>query len=323
MTNLVVIGAGEHSRHNHLPALQRYVLKHPGELVLSALCDLRKDHVASISRQFGFKRSYVDIDEMLARESPDGCVAVTPIPITGEVAARLISRRIPLLMEKPPGATLKEAQAINALVKESGVPVMVSMNRRFAPVIAFISTFAAGRRIEWVRATMLRNRRSEPEFFYGTGIHALDAMRHLAGDIGRYTTRSRQVDGTRWFTVEINFINGTRGELEVMPTCGRVLEKYELLGTDFCVEARLMGDRSGTVTSWENGNVETTNLALDKESPFVDNGTYGETVEFIDSIRENRTPYPSPEMVFQSVEVCEHILNDAENDRQRDCDNDE
>ena len=190
----------------HLSALQRYVLEHPGKVVLSALCDLRRDHVESVGRQYGFERTYTDIDEMLARESPDGCIAVTPVPITRNITVRLLAEGMPLLIEKPPGANLAEAEAINQRVKQSGIPVMVSMNRRFAPVITHARAAVAGRQIERIRAIMLRTRRVEPEFFYGTGMHSLDAMRHLGGDIGDYTARSREVEGIRWYSVEMDFI---------------------------------------------------------------------------------------------------------------------
>ncbi len=311
MIKLVVIGAGDHSRLNHLSALQRYILEHPGKVVLSALCDLRRDHAESVGRQYGFERTYVDIDEMLARESPDGCIAITPVPITRKITVRLLAEGMPLLIEKPPGANLADAEAINERVKQSGIPVMVSMNRRFAPVITHARSAVAGRPIERIRATMLRTRRVEPEFFYGTGMHSLDAMRHLGGDIGDYTARSREVEGIRWYSVEMDFIDGARGQLEVMPTCGCVSEKYELLGAGFRVQANFMGDDSGTVTVWEDGDSGTKILRTDETKEFEENGAYDETVEFIASIREKRQPYPTPEMVLQSVEICEQIIKDA------------
>jgi predicted dehydrogenase len=311
MIKLVVIGAGDHSRLNHLSALQRYNLEHPGEVVLSALCDLRREHVESIGRQYGFERTYTNIDEMLARESPDGCIAITPVPITRKITVRLLAEGIPLLIEKPPGANLAEAEAINERVKQTGIPVMVSMNRRFAPVITHAQSAVAGRHIERIRATMLRTRRVEPEFFYGTGMHSLDAMRHLGGDIGDYTARYSEVEGIRWYSVEMDFIDGASGQLEVMPTCGCVSEKYELLGDGFRVQANFMGDDSGTVNMWEDGDFDTKVLRTKETQEFEENGAYDETVEFIASIRDKRQPYPTPERVLQSVEICEQIIKDA------------
>jgi predicted dehydrogenase len=56
-------------------------------------------------------------------------------PATKEIAARMIRAAIPLLMEKPPGATPDEAREIVELVKGTGAWVMVSMNRRFDPAL--------------------------------------------------------------------------------------------------------------------------------------------------------------------------------------------
>lgn len=314
MIRIVAIGAGAHSRENHLPALARYNREHPGVISLAALCDLCPDRAESMSRQFGFHHWYTDIDQMLDRESPDACIAVTPVPKTAEIVLPRLDANLPLLMEKPPGATLEQAAAINEKATLSGLPVMVSMNRRFAPVIAFARSALNGRRLESISGSMLRTGRVEPEFFYGTGIHAIDTMRHLAGDLASHSARSKSVQGVRWYSVEMDFVGGARGHLEVQPTCGCVSERYELRGDDFRILARFMGDDSGTVTVWEGGRAETTNLQADPSLSFVENGTYAETAAFITAIRENRPPHPSPESVLQSVEVCATILENAADD---------
>jgi len=311
MIKLTVIGAGQHSQINHLAALRKYVSEHPGKVELSALCDLRRDHVESVRQQFGFERSYTDIDEMLTRESPDGCIAVTPVALTREITFRLLDRGIPLLIEKPPGADFREAKAITEAVERSRVPVMVSMNRRFAPVIAFARAALADRRMEKIQATMLRDGRVETEFFYGTGLHSLDTMRHLAGDVGDYSVRSREVAGVHWYWVDLDFLSGARGTLEVIPTCGCVSEQYDFLGPGYRILARFMGDDSGSVTIWEGGKVETRVLRTEETPDFVENGSYDETVEFIASIREKRPPVPSPEAVLQSIEIGDRILSDV------------
>ena len=117
MLRVAVIGAGNHSRANHLPALARYVSEHRGELELAALCDLRRDVAEEMSKAYGFTRAHTDMDEMLAGEKLDGCIAVTPVSVTARVAERVILAGVPLLMEKPPGATPAEAVEICALAE--------------------------------------------------------------------------------------------------------------------------------------------------------------------------------------------------------------
>ncbi|NJL32515.1 MAG: Gfo/Idh/MocA family oxidoreductase [Phycisphaerales bacterium] len=143
MLKLVVLGAGNHSRQYHLPALARYVNDHPGEVELAALCDLDESLAATMAAQFGFKQIYTNLDEMLRVEKPDGCIAITPISVMAEICARVVHAKIPLLMEKPPGATANEARAIVDLVQKADARVMVSVNRRFDP--ACVSCWTGGR----------------------------------------------------------------------------------------------------------------------------------------------------------------------------------
>ena len=107
MIRLVLLGAGSHSQGNHLPALARYVAEHPGCVSLVGVCDLDRRRADEAATRFGFERAYVDLDEMLRAERPDGCVAVTPIPVTAQVAAQVVRTGVSLLMEKPPGATVE------------------------------------------------------------------------------------------------------------------------------------------------------------------------------------------------------------------------
>ena len=44
---------------------------------------------------------------------------------------------------------------------------------------------------------------------------------------------------------------------------------------------------------------------------FIRSGTYAETAEFVDSLKSNRPPRPSPSEVLDSVELCYRIAADA------------
>jgi predicted dehydrogenase len=307
MFRLVVIGAGSHSQGNHLPALARYVAEHPGEVELAGLCDLREAHARQMAARYGFARVYADLDEMLEREKPDGCVAVTPIPVTAEISAKVMQAGVPLLMEKPPGASSDEARQIVDQVQRSGARVMVSMNRRFDPALRAGRAWWGDRPIEYVRATIVRVDRREPDFVYGTAIHPLDAMRAIAGDIAAWSATDRVVDGVRWFVVQLRFESGAQGLLEVLPNAGSMAESYEIAGARARCAIGVGGPDSGCVRCWENGA-----LALEGEPArdmpgFVRNGAFDETVAFIAALQEGRGPYPSPAQVLQSVELCQRI----------------
>lgn len=307
MIRLAVIGGGRHSRENHLPALARYASLHPGEVELAAFCDLKPQLAAAIACEYGFAQCYTDMAEMLATESLDGCIAITPRDVTAAVAKKILCAGVSLLLEKPPGSSPQEAAEICELVRRTAVPAMVSVNRRFDPAICKAGSWRAERPLATVKATMLRHARTENGFLAETAIHALDTLRWMAGDIADYSTEAWQVDGVWWYRIHLDFESGTKGLLEIMPNCGHQQERYELFGPGYHLIASVGVLDAGQVVIAENGAV-----ILDEQPAYgmpdcVKNGTYAETVEFMDALRENRMPRPSPDEVWPSVDLCHRI----------------
>jgi len=305
---LVVVGAGNHSQRNHLPALARYRSAHPGQVTLAGLCDLRRQHAQAMADTYGFARTYVDLDDMLRTERPDGCIAVTPIAVTAGISARVIRAGVPLLMEKPPGATLTEAKQLVDLAERNRAQVMVSMNRRFDPAICAARSWWGERKIRYVRGCIARIDRSEPEFAYGTAIHPLDAMRAIAGDIASYRVQVQTVGGARWYVVHLQSEAGAQGVLEVLPTAGVQSESYAWCGEGAYVEARAGEHDVGLARCWQGGT-----LALQYDPPggqplYVQNGTYGEAVAFLSALNSGAPVHPSLREVLQSVEVCQAMM---------------
>ena len=308
MTKLVVLGAGAHSQANHLPALARYVSEYPGEVELAGLCDLRREHAEEMALKFGFARVYTDLDELLRVERPDACVAITPIPATAEIAARVMRAGVPLLMEKPPGATAAEARQVLDLAKGLHARVMVSMNRRFDPALRAALDWWGDRPISHLHGRIIRVDRREPDFMFGTAIHPLDAMRAIAGDIRDYKVDAQRVDGVRWYTIQLDFVGGTHGILEVLPSAGSAGESYELFGGGIRALAGAGDQDSGEVRCWQDGVLVLHDTPARGKPSFVCNGTYDETIAFLTAVREGRDLVPSPAQVLQSVDLCERIM---------------
>lgn len=311
MLNIAVIGAGDHSRHHHLPALDRYASEHPGAIRLAAFCDIRRDAAEAAAREFGFEQVYTDVGTMLDQELLDGCIAVTPVTVTGAVARRVIEHGIGLLLEKPPGATPEEARAVADLAAQASAPVMVSMNRRFDPALAAARDWIGGRNVCHVRASMLRHNRTESEFITDTAIHAVDTLRWLAGNISGHTTHARQVEGVWWFSVQVSCGDGVTGLLDVCPSCGCLDETYELAGEGFRVVVSTGGAESGRMVAWQDGKEKLRATPTDGMPMHINDGTSAETAEFLTALRDGRVPSPAPRDVLQSVELCHRLLEDA------------
>lgn len=309
MMKLTILGTGWHSQNNHLSSLAQYASEHPGEIDLAAICDLRVDHAKEMAKKYGFARVYENINEMLEKEKPDGCIAVTPCPATAEIGRIIIEAGVPMVMEKPPGVTVEEAREIVELVERKSARVMVSMNRRFDPAIRAGLKFKGDRPIEYIRASIMRVKRTEKAFMFSTALHTLDAMREIAGDIKTFDVESCKVDGVWWYVIRFVFESGTLGVLEVLPTTGANAERYEIFGAGYRVIMQVAEVDEGHVRCWEGGE-----LVIDEESAagepvFVRNGAYGETVEFITALKEGRMPHPTPAVVLQSTELGHEIAD--------------
>jgi len=299
MLKIVQLGVGQHSKRFHLPALARYVEKNPGEIELVGLCDLRREVAMEMAAQFGFARVYTDVNEMLATERPDGFIAITPWEITADIASRSIAAGIPVLMEKPMGQTLEQAQQVVALAKKHHARVMVSMNRRFSPSICSLLEHKPDRPSNYLRASILRHARDE-SFFWTTAIHPIDAMRHIAGDVREHSVEVRVVNGVCWFYVHMVFASGAKGLLEVLPTVGMDEETYELFGPNYRVKA-IWG---GAVQCWEDRKLVFSDHPGAGEPECVTNGAYGETVEFIAALKEKRAFRSSLTDTMPSMELA-------------------
>jgi myo-inositol 2-dehydrogenase/D-chiro-inositol 1-dehydrogenase len=315
MIRLGLIGCGEHSEGGHAVPLARYKAAHPGEIELTAACDLNLERAQLFCRQHGFLHPYRDVNEMLARHKLDGCIAVVPVERISELGIQLLTQSIPCVVEKPLGASLAEGKALLTAAQATNTLNMVSVNRRFMPFLnhALEWTRIAGS-LRYVRCVMLRHERHEPEFLWATAVHAIDAMRYIAGKVSdaKIHALGPRDAAAKWYSIGLSFASGVFGRLDVLPTAGMLDETYELIGEDFrVVVACPFGPERGVRCFRENRMVlaeaATGNMPED-----VLNGCYDETAEFIRALTRKEPARPSIEEVFPSVELCWEMAKTVE-----------
>jgi myo-inositol 2-dehydrogenase / D-chiro-inositol 1-dehydrogenase len=313
MIRLAMIGCGEHAEGAHAIQLARYKAEHPEALELTAVCDLRLDRAQLFCSQYGFQNAYTDMRHMLAEHSVDACVAVVPVEKIPEVGIWLLEQRIPCVIEKPLGASLADVRALRQVASQTGTPNMVSVNRRFMPFL--------NRALEWsrtlgplryVRCTFARHARIEPEFLWGTAVHAVDALRYLAGDVLDAHIRDLKYDGTvRWYAIDLNFASGVAGRIDVLPTAGMLEETYELIGEGFrALVTCPFGPRRGWRGFREN-RVVVEEYESAESTADVLQGFYDETAAFLQILGAKQDLRPSIEDVFPSVELCFELAKAA------------
>ncbi|HST12296.1 MAG TPA: Gfo/Idh/MocA family oxidoreductase [Terriglobales bacterium] len=315
MIRLGLIGCGEHSEGGHAVPLARYKAEHPSEIELAATCDPRLERAQFFCANYGFQIAYSDMNEMLARHQLDACIAVVPVEKIPQVGIQLLERRMPCSVEKPLGASLSDVQGLYDSARATGTPNMVSVNRRFMPFLnrALDWVRQAGS-LRYVRCTFSRHARSEPEFLWGTAVHAVDALRHTAGEIADASIRTLKPEaGTAdWYAIDLDFVSGVSGHIDVLPTSGLREETYELIGEGFrAVVTCPFGPRRGLRCYREN-QVVLEEYESEQTSEDVVNGFYDEAVAFIRALTLKQNLRPSIEDVFPSVQLCLSLAKTAE-----------
>jgi myo-inositol 2-dehydrogenase / D-chiro-inositol 1-dehydrogenase len=307
MIRLGLIGCGEHSEIGHAVPLARYKAEHPGEIELTAVCDLRLERAQLFRSRYGFQHAYGNLNEMLDRNDLDACIAVVPVERIPQVGIQLLERRMPCVVEKPLGASLADVEMLRTAARKTGTPNMVSVNRRFMPFLNHALEWSREQgQLRYVRCTFTRHARSEPEFLWGTAVHAMDTMRYIAGEIENASIGTmKPVDGAAdWYAIDLEFEGGTLGRIDVLPTCGVRDESYEMFGEGFrAVVTCPFGPQRGFRCFRENRVV-----LEDQESPSmpedVINGFYDEAANLIHALKEKQELRPSIEDVFPSVQLC-------------------
>ena len=317
---LCMIGCGEHARVAHGPSQARCARERK-DLVLAGCCDLDPARGESLRRDFGYARAFTDPVAMLDAERPDAVVVVVPVERTVAVGSLVLERGIPLLLEKPPGATVAEVDRLIAAAENGGrtVPHQVAFNRRYAPSVRDLRRrIEEAGKLQHLHYEMTRVERRDPDFST-TAIHGLDAVRYLAGaDYAearfRYHGMPELGGGVANILVDAVMTNGATAHLAFCPVAGVMVERaaahahgqslylHVPMWSGVDSPGRLWHFTGGTLAAESSGDQVGDGTAL-----FELGGFYRETVAFLDCVATGRAPSPGLRESRQSVEIAQRI----------------
>jgi predicted dehydrogenase len=127
-----IVGAGRRSWSAHFPAFK--LLQE--ELEIAALCELDAERRARAADFFDLpdELSFGDLDRMLAEVQPELVYAVMWPQYVRPVAERCFAAGAHVFLEKPPGCTLKDVEALIAAAQAADRQGFVGFQRRHAHV---------------------------------------------------------------------------------------------------------------------------------------------------------------------------------------------
>jgi myo-inositol 2-dehydrogenase/D-chiro-inositol 1-dehydrogenase len=318
-----MIGCGEHGAGSHGPAQARYAAQHP-EIERAACCDVDSGRAEQYRARFGFARAYSDIEKMLEMERPDAAVLAVPVEWTPKLAPLVFRAGVPLLLEKPPGRTVDEVDALIAAAEGNGghvVPHQVAFNRRFAPVVREarrrLAAIGAPAAIQHVHYEMTRVDRRDPDFST-TAIHGLDAVRFLAASDyaeARLRYRERPDLGPTVANIFVDAVmaSGATAHLAFCPAAGAVVERATVHAGVHTLFLRIpiWGplDAPGRLQHLEAARMSADLGGEDMggTEPCVLGGFYGEYEAFLGDVAAGRAPAPGLRESRQSVQIAESV----------------
>jgi D-galactose 1-dehydrogenase len=103
-------------------------------------------------------KAYNTAEEMLAAHPDIEAVAVcTPPQIRHAIAMDMIDRGLHVFLEKPPAATIGEAESLKARAAQKGVTLLASWHSRFSPAVEPVRAWIAERKIKKVSIVWKEN----------------------------------------------------------------------------------------------------------------------------------------------------------------------
>jgi predicted dehydrogenase len=189
---------------------------------------------------------YRSLDELFARDRPDGVVLATPNQLHVEHALKCIDAGVPMLLEKPIASTVEEGLSLVRSADAAAAKVLIGHHRAHSPIMAkarqVIDSGALGRLVAVMGSAVFL----KPDHYFtdapwrrepGGGpilinlIHEVHNLRMLCGEI--VAVQAFASNETRGFAVEdtvainLRFANGALGSFMLSDTaaCARSWEQ--------------------------------------------------------------------------------------------------
>ena len=296
-----LIGCGHIAATAHIPALLQ--VREQEEIEPVACCDLSEARALAARSQGGFAAAYADWERMLARERPDAVLLALPFQVAMPVATAILTRGIPLLMEKPPGNDADETEQIARVAARSGTLHQVAFNRHHMPLIDMLQEDIADARqsIRHIDYRMYRVNRTE-NHFHTTAIHGIGLVGFLArAPYSRvelaYGAARAENGGGGDISMLGTFANGTTAQLSFCPMAGHVVEALSVITTGATYDVDLpvwsADGARGEIVKFEAGCevFRRPGPAVAPEGQFVhSNGFVGQLAHFVRDVRAGRQP---------------------------------
>lgn len=330
------IGCGSHASKNLIPTIPLVE-----QLQLVATCDLIEERARNMAQRYGVPKWYTDFEEMIEKERPDAVGLCGPPEMHTEIGIHALKLGVHIFIEKPPAISAPRAKRLVQAAEQAGKFGMVATMWRHAPAhrlakeilqreefgdpIQFHGLFIApsptGPKPDWGIDTV------EWALLTNQGIHPVDCMRFLMGEVKEVYARSARSEstcpareGATSFAINFSFESGAVGHLTLASGAPVLLQEIAVLGTG----KRWVMVRNGSdleyieTPTWSGtpgGYQDLPMLTWNPGTHYRGLGRHGyieELEHFAQSILQGQKPHASLEDGYRNMCVLEAILKSIE-----------
>lgn len=230
-TQIAVIGCGRIAGHH-----SRSILKTSG-LELVAVCDMVSEKAEAYGKEFS-RPWYTNYREMFAKHPEIGTVVVvTPSGMHFEHAMEVLTvHKKNVVVEKPTFMRPSEMTKAFDAAEKSGLQVFPIYQNRHNKAVVRVAQGVKNGELGAIRVASVRMRWCRPQRYYGLapwrgtfshdggaltnqGVHYLDLVKHLAGDIEKVSATMRtlgvEIEVEDTVVGSMAFKNGAVGSVEI------------------------------------------------------------------------------------------------------------
>jgi predicted dehydrogenase len=318
--NIAIVGCGGWADYTHIPC----IMECSGINIISC-ADINIKNAETLHKKFGIPSYFADYREMLGKTNPDAVICLVSEDAIARVASDILLRNYPVMLEKPPGRTVEEANMIIRAAEKSSVSHMVAFNRRFAPVYLKLKEMIrdGAETVKYINYKFHRIKRHE-SYFETTAVHAVDAVKFLAGcDFSRVEIKYQEMPylgkNVANYYLFFEFENGVYATAEILVSTGEIREGCEIHTEDGIYRASIpMG--TGTGSGTDSGGIEyikssgkyhtvKKDMICPRREHYFSQGFYNEHKHFYECLKTGTCPGNGADSALQSVTVCSAIKN--------------
>lgn len=308
---ICIVGAGSLSSRRIYP----YIGAAGGQLV--GVCDLDLAKAQTNARRFG-GAPFTDMAQMLDTQKPDGVIICVGPRFHARLAIESLRRGYPTYTEKPPAISAAETLDVARVAHETGLLCMTAFKKRYNQAYSRAKQWIDGFKAEDLYSLSVdycskqyANNSQERSFLFDFGIHVIDLVGYLFGDVAEVFAYAKGPDA---YAVSLRFANGAVGTMNLADGRSFIIPTEE-------VEITARGGNFMTVHNSSTWRITENEKPTEWREPptFTSSGDSGndtghlaEIAEFLAAIREKRTTRSEIYQSYKSMALYEAILASAQ-----------